>query len=243
MANGIFLIGDDGGLIELIDTPYKSESVLQELLAQYPAVLAGDQINSAQPRRWLLVGREIGVPAEKDGSGRWAVDHLFVDQDAIPTIVEVKRSSDTRLRREVVGQMLDYAANGVVYWPVEKLRATYEASCAAAGHDADTPLRNLLGSDDTEAFWDDLKRNLQAGRVRMVFVADRIPDELWRVVEFLNVQMDPAEVLAVEVRQFQGQGMKLSCHASSVEPPSPSGGRGRTGEPPASGTRTASWKL
>jgi hypothetical protein len=208
MADGIFLIGDDGVLIELIDTPYESESVLQALLAQYPAVLAGDQINSAQPRRWLLVGREIGVPAEKDGSGRWAVDHLFVDQDAIPTIVEVKRSSDTRLRREVVGQMLDYAANGVVYWPVEKLRATYEASCAAAGQDADTPLRNLLGSDDTEAFWDDLKRNLQAGRVRMVFVADRIPDELWRVVEFLNVQMDPAEVLAVEVRQFQGQGMK-----------------------------------
>ena len=29
-----------------------------------------------------------------------------------PTLVEVKRSSDTRIRREVVGQMLDYAANG-----------------------------------------------------------------------------------------------------------------------------------
>jgi hypothetical protein len=27
--------------------------------------------------------------------------------------VEVKRSSDTRLRREMVGQMLDYVANGL----------------------------------------------------------------------------------------------------------------------------------
>jgi hypothetical protein len=81
MADGIFLIGDDGALVELIDTPYESESVLQELLAQYPEVLAGNQIDAEQPRRWLLVGREIAVPAEEDGAGRWAVDHLFLDQE------------------------------------------------------------------------------------------------------------------------------------------------------------------
>jgi hypothetical protein len=30
------------------------------------------------------------------------------------------------------------------------------------------------------------------------FVADRIPPELGKVVEFLNAQMRPAEVLAIE---------------------------------------------
>ena len=30
----------------------------------------------------------------------------------------------------------------------------------------------------------------------MIFIADKIPPELRRVVEFLNLQMDPAEVLA-----------------------------------------------
>jgi len=49
---------------------------------------------------------------------------------------------------------------------------------------------------------------LQAGKVRMVFVADKIPVELQRIVEFLNVQMDPAEVLALEVKQYMGQGLK-----------------------------------
>jgi len=29
----------------------------------------------------------------------WALDHLLLDQDAIPTLVEVKRSSDTRIRK------------------------------------------------------------------------------------------------------------------------------------------------
>src|SRR5262249_61020293 len=42
----------------------------------------------------------------------------------------------------------------------------------------------------------------------MVFVADEIPPELRRIVEFLNGQMDPAEVLAVEIKQFVGHGLK-----------------------------------
>jgi hypothetical protein len=44
----------------------------------------------------------------------------------VPTLIEVKRQSDTRLRREVVGQMLDYAANAVVYWRIDQLRAEFE---------------------------------------------------------------------------------------------------------------------
>jgi hypothetical protein len=50
--------------------------------------------------------------------------------------------------------------------------------------------------------------NLQAGRIRLVFVADEIPPELRRVVEFLNNQMDPAEVIAVEIRQYVGGGFR-----------------------------------
>ena len=38
----------------------------------------------------------------------------------------------------------------------------------------------------------------------MVFVADRIPAELARIVEFLNEQMRPAEVLAIEIEHFVG---------------------------------------
>jgi hypothetical protein len=87
----------------------------------YPNLLAGDQVGGDEPRRWLLISREVPVASDEEGSGRWSVDHLFLDQYAVPTIVEVKRSTDTRIRREVVGQMLDYAANAVVYWPIEAL--------------------------------------------------------------------------------------------------------------------------
>jgi len=186
---------------------YESEALLQELLASYPSLLAGDQINPSAPREWLLVKREAGIPGEEGGGDRWSVDHLFLDQDAIPTLVEVKRSTDTRIRRDVVGQMLDYAANAVLYWPADRIRASFEAECEAGGVDPEVRVRQISSEvHDAELFWSTVKTNLQAGRVRLVFVADVIPPELVRVVEFLNEQMDPAEVLAVEVRQYIGEG-------------------------------------
>jgi len=107
----MFVLRDNGELIEMQGQAYDSESLLQDLLARYPNLLAGDQIDSLAPRRWLLISREMGLPSDEGGANRWAVDHLFLDQDAIPTIAEVKRSTDTRIRREVVGQMLGALAN------------------------------------------------------------------------------------------------------------------------------------
>ena len=48
--------------------------------------------------------------------------------------------------------------------------------------------------------------NLAARRLRLLFVADRIPDELARVVE-LNEQMPRIEVLAVEIKRFRGESL------------------------------------
>lgn len=209
MSGGIYLIQSTGELVEMMERSYESEDLLQGYLATYPNLLAGDQIDSFTPRKWLLISREAGIPSEDGGSARWSVDHLFLDQDAIPTLVEVKRSTDTRIRREVVGQMLDYAANAVVYWPIAKIQAQFETNCQLRGDDPDQVLTEFLGPEaEREIFWERANTNLQAGRVRMLFVADIIPPELRRIVEFLNVQMNPAEVLAVEIRQYAGQGLK-----------------------------------
>ena len=127
----------------------------------------------------------------------------MLDQDGIPTLVEVKRASDTRSRREVVAQMLDYAANAVQFWPVESVRAMFEARCQQQGLDPQAHLTDRLGPElDVERFWQQVKTNLIAGKIRLLFLADRIPPELRRIIEFLNKQMDPAEVLGVEIRQF-----------------------------------------
>ena len=209
MKAGIFLIQDNGQLIEMNEQKYDSEDLLQELLAKYPNLLAGDQIDTKSPRRWLLITREASIPSEDNGGGRWSVDHLFLDQDAVPTLVEVKRSSDTRIRREVVGQMLDYAANAIAFWPVESVIAKFEAKCEIDGIDPEQVLENFIEDGaNRQEFWQKVKTNLQAGKVRLVFVSDEIPSELRRIVEFLNTQMDPAEVLAVEISQYVAKGLR-----------------------------------
>jgi hypothetical protein len=209
MTRGIFLIGANNALTELRETPYDSEALLQQLLADHPNILAGEEERSGTPHRWLLLTREASVPDSLDSGGRWSIDHVFLDQDAVPTLVEVKRSTDSRIRREVVGQMLDYAANAMVYWPPNGLRQTYEQKCQSRGVEPGEDLRRTFGDPlDQEDFWERAKTNLGAGHIRLVFVSDEIPPELRRIVEFLNGQMDPAEVLAVEVRQFAGNGLR-----------------------------------
>lgn len=209
---GLYAI-QDGKLLEFVETPYASEELFQEMLEQFPALLAGDLIDPVNPRKWLLIKREAGVPDSADGGNRWSVDHLFVDQDGIPTLVEVKRGTDTRIRREVVGQMLDYAANSIVYWSVESIREQFNATHALKADpraEQNPVLTAFLAATgvDEDTFWGEVKENLLSGRIRMLFVADTIPKELRSIVEFLNKQMDPAEVLALEIKQFLAEGLR-----------------------------------
>ena len=71
---GIFIIRGDRELLEMTEQPYESESILQELLQDYPQLLAGKQIDSVKPRRWLLVCREAGIP---HGDQEWKVRKIF----------------------------------------------------------------------------------------------------------------------------------------------------------------------
>lgn len=205
----IFLLKDDRTLLEMKEELYASEDLLQSLLEDYPELLSGAQINPDSPRRWILIKREMGIPDKEKGSERWAVDHLFLDQEAIPTLVEVKRSTDTRTRREVVAQMLDYAANSVQYWEINDIIESYQKNCFQKNINPEECLLNVLGTGiEQDDFWDLVHANLKQGKIRLLFVADIIPPELQRIVEFLNEQMNPAEVLAVEVKQYAGQNLK-----------------------------------
>jgi len=202
MVSSIFLIDKDNNLSKMEQSNYRSEDVLQKLLAHHPSLIG---MATTDDQGLLLVRREQPVPEQEGGSERWSLDHLFLDRSGVPILVEVKRASDTRTRREVVAQMLDYAANGVAYWPIEGIIDAFRRTAVAEERDPDVRLAEFLGQTDAEAWWRQVDSNLRSGRIRMVFVADRIPKELRRIIEFLNEQMRPAEVLAIELEQFDNQ--------------------------------------
>ncbi len=103
---------EEGALLPLSDAGWDSEDELQALLAFHPELLTGETKSTCAPRQ-PAARRARGGDRRRAGCRR-ALERrppVFLDQEGIPTIVETKRSTDTRLRREVVGQMLDYAAN------------------------------------------------------------------------------------------------------------------------------------
>ncbi|MXY58067.1 MAG: hypothetical protein F4Y41_17030 [Gammaproteobacteria bacterium] len=231
MPERIYTWTGERALEALEETEFATEDELQALIAQHPELLDGEQIQPGNARRWVLIKREQGIAAAAGSGALWAVDHLIVDQDAVPTLVEVKRGSSPEVRRTIVGQMLEYAAHAAETWTVEELRDAFERGAREDGRDPGDELATLLGSDgepDADGFWEDVATNLAARRLRLLFVADAIPDPLARVATFLNAQMPGIEVLAVEIKRFRGESVQtgvpgVSCRSAAAS------ARGRSG--------------
>lgn len=92
-------------------------------------------------------------------------------------------------------------------WTADVLRGAFEESCRGRKRDPDDELAKLLQEEapDGDGFWQQVVGNLAAERLRLLFIADDIPDSLIRVVEFLNAHLREIEVLAVEIKQFRGE--------------------------------------
>ena len=92
MAGKIYLINNDDELVEINEKKHARELDFQDIIKTHPDLIPGDQIDSENPRRWLFVGEEVHFPTL--GGGDIRLDLLFLDQDGIPTLVEMKKSDN-----------------------------------------------------------------------------------------------------------------------------------------------------
>ncbi|MEX0745615.1 MAG: hypothetical protein WD118_08425 [Phycisphaeraceae bacterium] len=202
MADRIFLRSDRGELIPLEARAFASESELDGLLADYPRLLASALSTDDRPLRFLLVEVQAAIDDGDGGRrGRWSADLLFLDSEGMLTIVEDKLSNNPDIRRAVLGQAIEYAANLYGSLTVDGLRERLANRTDEVGAEIAT----LIEDDEEGAeagFWQRVENNLRAGAMRLVFAADRLPRELRLAIEFLNQVTQPLEVVGVEVRQL-----------------------------------------
>ena len=183
---------------------------LQDLLESELNLIPGDQINNDDPPQWLLVKREMPVPDPSSGGDRWSIDFFLSDQHAFPTFVECKRYANTQSRREVVGQVLEYAANAHHYWDREQLREMASTSAGKRGCSVEDEFGRLGVKDTEDDYFDRVVENLREGQLRIIFFLENSPDELRSIVDFLNKQTERTEFLIVEARLFEMEGMRIA---------------------------------
>lgn len=181
------------------------EDALQMLLQRYPQVIPGKQIDPASedPPRFVLLRREMPV-------GGWSLDHLYVDQRGVLTLVETKLIQNLESRREVIGQVIEYAANTNESWAYGRARQYATEFWSQQGRELDEVLLEEFGKDlDIESFWGTVEENLKDGRIRLIIAADELRAEVRRMIEYLNKEMQNAEVLGLELKCYGEESTSL----------------------------------
>jgi hypothetical protein len=175
----------------LTEQAYVNEAELQDVVAQHPELVMGDEETAI-----AFVAREFALPS---GAGR--LDLLLVDARGRPTAVEIKLLRNGESRREVLAQVFDYASALAEYRVTELDQAT--------GGALDGAFRKLLSDADDEAAFESLwlacDAALKSGAPRVVVVIDSAPDELIRIVRFVNEHSD-LDVRLVQVAKFVADG-------------------------------------
>jgi hypothetical protein len=174
----ILIRNGEGGWREPAARGYESEAALQEILYLHPALVPG------------VTGQSVACREFQSGIG--PADVVVLDSEGALTLVECKLAGNPQVRREVIGQILDYASR---LWrmPVE----AFELAWIRADPNSKSPF-DLLG-DEEGRIRAALQDNLNAGRLNLVLAVDQLNDDLKRIVEFLNSITTPSTgVIVVE---------------------------------------------
>lgn len=181
----------------------QEDAHLHALIESNPDLLPGEQISPDTPLQWLVIKSEMPVSDPENGQQRWSLDLLLGDQFAWPALVECKLSVNAEIRKEIIGQAVEYAANAQHYWDADLLKGyALDRSAGDMGH-LEKQLRTIGWVDSVDQYFDTLVRNLKDGAFRLVFAVDNAPHRLRSTVEFLNREFETIEAILVEIRRYR----------------------------------------
>jgi hypothetical protein len=156
----------------------RSEAWLRDFLLAHPGVLPTAAIDPAYADP-IPVCRELRTPA-----GR--IDCLFVTRFGGLVIVECKLWRNPQARREMVGQILDYAKE-LAAWDYADLQREVSIARGDRGTNALFSLVSARYPDTEEAaLVDSVARNLARGRLMLLLAGDGIREGTESIVQYVG---------------------------------------------------------
>ena len=153
------------------------ESTLQDLLFRYPRTLPIAAIDAAYDSA-VPVCRELSTPAGY-------VDALYVNALGRLTLAEFKLWRNPQARREVIGQILDYAKE-IASWSYEDLQREVSRALKRPGN----VLIDLVRATDPDVeegvFVDNVTRHLRRGEFLLLIIGDGIREGVENIVDFVQ---------------------------------------------------------
>jgi hypothetical protein len=203
------------GLEKLTERYFSTEAEMEKFVMNNLELLLGDEIEPSDPRKWLIIKNQLGLPSKSTGS-TYSIDLVLVDQDAILTLVEFKKQSNSQILREVIGQVLDYSTNVVMHWTSDYLKEQYENELKKAENGTD-PYKNLCTNFSLNEgfvpagyysdFWARIKSNIQEHRMRLLIVSERLPMNLAQTISYLNEEFRNMELLGIEIQPYSSESV------------------------------------
>ena len=180
------MINERDGAMRLKRLPVTQKLIdeywLQKLIQDHPSILPVSEIEPVFGPL-VCIGKEVPT---KDGF----IDNLFISPQGYLTIVETKLWRNPEARREVVGQIIDYAKE-INTWSFEKLDSSvkaYHKSNSGRELGVIDALRLIEDIDEEreKEIIDEITRHIQRGRFLLLIVGDGIRENVEAMADFLS---------------------------------------------------------
>jgi hypothetical protein len=153
------------------------EDYIQALVHEHPTILPISEVDPIFAGA-VPVCRELSTPAG-------FIDNLLVTPSGLPVLVECKLWRNAEARREVVGQILDYAKELSRFTVSDIQREVSKATGKGP-----TALLDIVRAADPEVdevqFNDNLTANLRRGRFLLLLVGDGIRERVEAMADYLQ---------------------------------------------------------
>lgn len=152
------------------------------------------------------------------------LDLAYVNETGRLMLVECKLWKNPQSRREVIGQILDYAAE-VAKWDYEQL----SDAVSSASERLSTSMYEVASEEfpglDEATFVDDVERSLREGRFLLAIAGDGIRENVERIVSLIQSRGAPQfsfALIEIGVYRLQGDGIdgvfvQPRVHARTLE--------------------------
>ena len=158
------------------------ENWLQKIIHKNPQILPIDDIESGFAHL-ISLGREISTSVGY-------IDNLYISPNGYLTIVETKLWRNPEAKREVVGQIIDYAKE-LTNWNFTKLNDGVKKSSQLYNNNSKGIIELIKDFENIEEheeykIIDNIERNLKRGRFLLLIVGDGIRESVEEMVDFLS---------------------------------------------------------